>query len=250
MTSVKRHFGMIGALGRVALDSAFPPQCPSCRDLVAANGNFCAACFEKLRMITTPMCPRCGIPFTVMMEHGLQCADCLTKPPFFEQARAVMVYDAVSAPLISALKFHDQWTGIAQHAAMMVGAGGEVLRGADFLVPVPLHWRRLFHRKYNQSALLAYGISVRTGIPCAPELLQRVRATTPQMKLDRAMRRGNVKKAFAISPQVRARLEGKVLVLVDDVITTGSTVDACAQALKKAGAKEVRVLALARTVRE
>ena len=131
---------------------------------------------------------------------------------------------------------------------MMAGAGSELLAGADCLVPVPLHWRRLVRRKFNQSAVLAFAIAARSGVACVPELLVRMRATVPQMELDRATRLRNVKKAFAVPDA--ARVQGKIVVLVDDVITTGSTVDACARVLKKAGAKEVRVLALARTVKD
>ena len=180
----------------------------------------------------------------------MQCPLCLESPPHYSMARAVMVYDVISAPIVSALKFHDQWAGLDRHATMMAGAGSRVLEGADMLVPVPLHWRRLVKRKYNQSALLAYSIGKRAGLACAPHLLQRVKATPPQMQLDRATRLKNVTSAFAVPRDVHAQVKGKIVVLVDDVITTGATVDACAATLKKAGAKEVRVLALARTVKE
>ncbi len=125
-----------------------------------------------------------------------------------------------------------------------------MLDQADYLVPVPLHWRRLMKRKYNQSALLAYGIGKETGIFCAPHLLRRIRATVPQMALDRGTRKKNVRKAFAVPVEILPYVRDKVIVLVDDVITTGATVDACALAFKEAGAKEVRVLALARTVKD
>ncbi len=180
----------------------------------------------------------------------MQCPDCLATPPAFSKARAALVYDAVSAPLVSALKFQDQWAGLGRHAQMILGAGSDLLRGADALVPVPLHWRRLLRRKYNQSALLAYSISAQSGVACAPALLQRVQATPPQMRLDRATRLRNVKNAFMVPPEHVPQVAGKTLVLVDDVITTGATVEACAHALKQAGASEVRVLALARTVKE
>lgn len=252
MTSLKRHafFEMAASAARLLADVAFPPRCPSCRGEVTGNGNFCVTCFEKLRMISDPLCHHCGIPFVVSVEAESLCPDCLVVRPEFDKARAAMVYDKVSGPLISALKFHDQWAGIERHAQMMLGAGGALLAGADHLVPVPLHWRRLMKRKYNQSALLAYGLSKRTSIRCSPELLQRIRATKPQMRLDRKLRAQNVKKAFAVPDAMHAQIRDKVIVLVDDVITTGATVNACAQALKAAGAREVRVLALARTVKE
>lgn len=253
MTSMKRYksvFSLAASAAQLVADIAFPPSCPSCHGAVEAEGNFCAACFAKLRMITAPLCQCCGIPFVFAVEEVMRCPECLESPPAFDMARSALVYDAVSAPLISALKFSDQWSGLARHARMMVGAGGDALKEADLLLPVPLHWRRLVRRKYNQSALLAYSISAQVKIPCAIGILQRVRPTPPQMRLDRKTRLRNVRKAFAVSPAAMAEIMGKTVVLVDDVITTGATADACARVLKKAGAKEVRVLTLARTVKE
>ena len=196
------------------------------------------------------MCACCGIPFVVPVAEGTQCPMCLETPPQFDRARAAMVYDAISAPLITTLKFHDQWAGIHRMATMMRAAGGALLTEADMMIPVPLHWRRLFARKYNQSALLAYELSRMTGVPCAPDVLRRVRYNRPQMRLDRATRLTNVRRAFGVSASASAQIQGKTVLLVDDVITTGATADACAKTLKKAGAGAVHVLALARTVRE
>lgn len=238
------------ALLRLVTDVVYPPRCPSCRAHVAADGNFCAACFSALRMIDAPLCACCGIPFVVAADADLRCPECLDSPPDFSAARAALVYDATSAPLISALKFHDQWAGLARYVQMMLRLGRPLLEGADMLVPVPLHWRRLIARKYNQSALLAYGVSQQTGIVCMPELLTRVRYTRPQMRLDRKTRLANVKHAFAVPDARQAMLHDKTVILVDDVVTTGATANACARALLHAGAREVRVLALARTVRE
>ncbi len=238
------------AIARLAADMVFPPRCPSCREYVAADGNFCSTCFSKLRIIDAPFCACCGIPFVVAIEADMRCPTCLDTPPDFDVARAAMVYDAISSPLISALKFHDQWAGLERYVQMMLRLGRPCMVGADMLVPVPLHWRRLLRRKFNQSALLAYGLSAQTGVACVPEMLQRVRYTKPQMRLNRATRLANVKRAFAVPEGAAALLHDKVVVLVDDVVTTGATANACARALKKAGAREVRVLALARTVKE
>lgn len=238
------------ALMHMVTDTVFPPRCPSCQDYVAADGNFCAACFAQLRMIEAPLCACCGVPFVIVAEADTRCPACLDTPPDFSMARAALVYDAVSAPLVTALKFRDQWAGLERYVQMMLRAGQPVLAGADMLVPVPLHWRRLWQRRFNQSALLAYGISQHSGIACTPNLLQRVLYTKPQMRLDRAERLRNVKRAFAVPVAAQPLLQGKVVVLVDDVVTTGATANACARALKTAGASEVRVLALARTVRE
>ncbi|MFM9891108.1 MAG: double zinc ribbon domain-containing protein [Rickettsiales bacterium] len=240
----------VAPLWGALLDMAFPPSCPSCREPVTAEGNFCAPCFDKLRIIAAPVCEACGIPFPVAVEAGARCAECLDTPPQFHAARAALVYDATSAPLISALKFHDQWAGLARYVTLMRGAGGALFDNVDVIVPVPLHWRRMLKRRYNQSALLAYGLGRASGLPVEPNLLQRVRFTPPQMRLDRATRLKNVVGAFAVAPHAAARLSGKTVLLIDDVVTTGATANACARVMLDGGAKEVRVLALARTVKE
>ena len=239
----------MASLAHMLFDMIYPPRCPSCRDYVAADGNFCSPCFDKLHLITAPMCVVCGIPFELTIEDDAQCPLCLEASPSYDTARAVMVYDAISAPLVSTLKFNDQWAGLRRHAAMMSAVGSDSLKGADLLIPVPLHWRRLLGRRFNQSALLAFTLSQMTSIPCDAQVLVRIKHTTPQMRLKRKERLTNVKKAFALISGEEHRLAGKRVVLVDDVITTGATAEACALILKKAGAVRVDVLALARTVK-
>lgn len=238
---------LIAASARMLLDLVFPPVCPSCRQPVDALHNFCAPCFSKLRLIAAPLCSCCGIPFAIPVEG--QCPTCLAEPPSFHRARAVMVYDAVSAPLITTLKFHDQWAGLERYAAMMAAAGPMVVE-ADYIVPVPLNWRRLWRRKYNQAALLAYALARHSAVPVLPDALRRLRATTPQMRLPRHERLKNVRGAFAVADAALPKLQNKTILLVDDVVTTGATVEACAVALRNAGAKQVDVLSLARTVKE
>jgi ComF family protein len=240
----------VAALVQWAGDVIYPPRCPSCRTYVAADGNFCAECFSKLRMIDAPQCACCGIPFVVAVGADTRCPACLSNPPEFDVGRAALVYDAISAPLVTALKFHDQWAGLERYGQMMLRVGRPLLDGADVIIPVPLHWRRLLTRKFNQSALLAFALSAHSGVPCQPEWLRRVRYTRPQMHLDRATRLKNVARAFAVSEDASALLRDKIVVVVDDVVTTGATANACARVLKHAGAREVRVVALAQTVKE
>ncbi len=240
---------LLGLL-QMGLDVLFPPRCPSCRAYVAAQGNFCAACYAKLRQIHPPLCTRCGTPFAFTVEAEMECPECLAHPPVYAMARAALAYDATSAPLIRALKFHDQWANLDRYVTLMQQAGVDVLAGAELLIPVPLHWRRLLKRRFNQSALLAYRLSARTGIPCVPNVLLRVRYTPPQMRLDRKTRLRNVRRAFAVPLAARSQLKGKTVLLVDDVVTTGATITACCKALRKAGVREVRVLSLAKTIRE
>lgn len=241
MTSLKPLLAM-------AADLAFPPRCPSCRASVSAQGNFCGDCFASLKQIADPQCDACGIPFAVPMDAGSQCPECLADPQHFDHVRAALVYDGVCAPLVRQLKFHDQYGGIGRYARMMQASLGALAARVDLLVPVPLHWRRLVLRRYNQSALLAFELARRMGQPCLPGALRRVRHTQPQMRLPRAQRLTNMRRAFAVPEGMQ--LHGKTVLLVDDVITTGATVSACAEALKNAGAAAVFAVALARTVKE
>lgn len=250
MRILRTTIHMTAAVARLGVDMVYPPRCPSCRAYVTADGNFCPECFSRLRMIDAPHCACCGIPFVVAVDATTRCPTCLEAPPDFDVARAALVYDGISAPLITALKFHDQWAGLERYTQMLLRVGKPLLEGADMVIPVPLHWRRLLRRKFNQSALLAYAISAQSHVPCQAALLMRVQYTKPQMRLDRATRLKNVKRAFAVRASADHLLHDKVVVLVDDVVTTGATANACARALKQAGAREVRVLALARTVRE
>ena len=251
MRALHQQFGAIAGLMRLVVDIAYPPRCPSCREYVGADGNFCGPCFNRLRVIEAPLCQCCGIPFVIAMEdEHLLCPECLDEKPEFDSVRAALVYDTISGPLVTSLKFNDQWAGLTRYTHMMLRLGRPLMKEADMLVPVPLHWRRLTKRKFNQSALLAYGISRHVELPCVPEMLRRVVHTKPQMRLDRATRLKSVKNAFAVPESMRDLLQGKIVVLVDDVVTTGATVNACARVLKQAGAKEVRVIALARAVKE
>lgn len=250
MSATANMLELVKGSTRLLTDAIFPPRCPSCHGYVAAKGNFCAPCFQQLKMIEAPLCACCGVPFAVPVMEEALCPQCLDDHPEFDVARSALVYDAISAPLVTALKFNDQWANLERYVQLMLRAGGSLLEGADMLVPVPLHWRRLLQRKFNQSALLAYGIQRKIGIVCAPELLQRVLYTKTQMRMTREERLKNVKRAFAVPDFAHELLRNKIVVLVDDVVTTGATANACAKAMKAAGAKEVRVLALARTVRE
>lgn len=240
------RFERAAALGGWLLDVAFPPSCPACHAAVSAQDNFCSDCFAALKQISAPQCACCGIPFVFDSGADAQCPECLASPPSFDTARAPLVYDAISAPLIRGLKFHDRYTGLQRATAMMIAAHGN--RPVDLIVPVPLHWRRLVMRRFNQSALLGFALARLLAVPCLPSALKRTRYTTPQMRLPRAERLKNVRNAFAVGDG--ASVAGKHVLLVDDVVTTGATVAACASALKKAGALSVHVLALARTVKE
>lgn len=235
------------AVSHLLLHQLFPPHCPACGVPVAAGGNLCPECFGALHHITAPLCACCGIPFALPTPEGTLCPECISTPPSFDHARAVVVYNDIAGTLVGNLKYHDRMAMLHRLAAQMQQAGGGLLANTDVLVPVPLHWRRLLKRRYNQSAWLAYQLSALSGLPCAPDALARIRHTKPQTGMPRSQRQKNLRAAFAVhAPEAVA---GKRVLLVDDVLTTGATANACANALKKAGALQVNVLAFARTVK-
>tara|TARA_R110000868_G_scaffold54982_2_gene171261 strand:- start:5318 stop:6091 length:774 start_codon:yes stop_codon:yes gene_type:complete len=235
------------AASRVA-DLALPPQCLSCGLPVSRQGGLCGPCWSGIDFISRPFCEVSGLPFAFDPGGLMVRPDVATNPPPYAKARSVMQYNDASAALVLRFKYADRMEAAPAFAGWMVRAGAEVLAGADLVLPVPLHRRRLFTRRYNQSAELARLIAAGTGLGFAPELLTRVRATRPQVGLSGDARRRNVAGAFAVPSRLASRVRGKTIVLVDDVMTTGATIDACARVLAAAGATELRVLTLARVV--
>jgi ComF family protein len=232
---------------RLGLDSALPPLCPACRDLVTDNG-LCPACWGKLAFISAPYCPRLGIPFAYDPGPGILSMQAIADPPAYSRARAAVRYDDVARKLVHAFKYGDRLDLSPLLGRWMARAGRELLESADALVPVPLHWRRLWARRFNQSAALAEAISRESGIAVAHAALRRVKATPQQVGLSRTERASNVQGAFRVAPADKAAVAGRRLIVVDDVLTSGATSDACARALLRAGAAQVDVLVFARVV--
>lgn len=235
------------SVGKAALALAYPPSCPACSKASSAEGNMCNSCAPHLRHIGEPLCACCGAPFPFVMEVEL-CAACMDERPAFALARAVWVYNDVSRAMISALKFRDRSTDIERYGVLLAQAGRDILKGAHVIIPIPLHWRRLMERRYNQSAWLAYALAAQLDMPVDVRALKRVRYTTPQVRLSFDARKKNMRGAFAVRDV--ERVKGRVVVLVDDVITTGATIEEATRALLAAGAAEVRVLTLAKTLKE
>jgi ComF family protein len=235
------------AVLRLALDIALPTLCISCREPVAGEG-VCAACWSKLSFIAPPYCPRLGIPFVYDPGPELLSMEAIANPPAFGRARAAVRYDDVARTLVHALKYQDRTDLAAIMGRWMARAGQHLLAEADMLVPVPLHWRRGFSRRYNQSGLLARTIARQSGVAMRGEVLRRVRATEQQVGLSRTQRASNVQGAFQVSAEHQSDVAGRRVVLVDDVLTSGATVDACTRVLLRAKAASVDVLVFARVV--
>jgi ComF family protein len=188
------------------------------------------------------------MPFPYAMGDGALSAEAVARPPLFDRARAVAVYDGPARDLVTALKFNDRTDLVPLMATWMARAGAELLAGPALVVPVPLHRRRLLSRKHNQSALLANAVARLAAAEPVPDLLVRTRPTRAQVGLTARQREANVRAAFAVAPRHAGRLRGARIVLVDDVFTTGATVTAATRALLRARAASVDVLTFARVV--
>jgi ComF family protein len=230
------------------VDSLLPPQCPLCRSFVDGPKRLCAGCFSQMNFITAPYCLRCGLAFATMGEagpHG-ECLGCMRRPQQFRRARAALRYDAASQPLILPFKHADRTELAPVLAAMMARAGAALLAETDAIIPVPLHRKRHIARRYNQAALLAACLARHASKPWLPDTLMRPRATTPLGELSAGARREEVSGAFEIRPSRQSAIQGKRLLLIDDVMTSGATASACASAALQAGAAAVDVLVAAR----
>jgi ComF family protein len=245
---VVRAAAALRRAGRTALEFALPLLCPSCREPLGEGVGLCASCWSRLSLIEPPYCARLGIPFVFDPGAGLLSMEAIANPPAYDRARAAVRYDDVAASLVHQLKYGDRLDLAPMMGRWMARAGRELLADANGVVPVPLHWRRLWARRFNQSAALAGAISALCGVPVMHGGLKRVRATPQQVGLSKAERADNVQGVFRVPAEQKAEITGQRIVLVDDVLTSGATVDACARALLRAGAAHVDVLVFARVV--
>lgn len=235
-------------VGRTVLDLFYPPTCLDCHAPVATSDALCPRCFGRLRPITTPFCPRLGIPFQHDLGPGALSAEAIADPPPFERSRSAVLYNEVARAIVSRMKYGDRPELAGFCARLMHRAGHELWSDDAVLVPVPLNRWRLLSRRYNQSTELARALGRLTGIAVEPSLVRRHRNTRQQVGLTRDARHRNVAGAFRAHPDLITRLNGRRVILVDDVITTGSTIAAITRTLTKAGVDKVDVISFARVV--
>jgi ComF family protein len=241
---------VLRSLAHAALDTVFPPACVNCRESTGASGSLCAACWSQVRFIERPFCDRLGTPFAMDLGNdGLLSPEAVADPPVYARARAVAHFeDGPVRRLVHPLKYSDRLELAKPLGAWMARAGNEILAEAEVLVPVPLHRRRLAVRRFNQAHALAQAISAQCGVPADPFILARVKPTPSQVGLSRSQRALNLQGAFRVVDGKAARIEGRAVVLIDDVMTSGATANAASRALLRSGAKRVDVLVFARAI--
>jgi ComF family protein len=242
----ERLLGAAKAVLARTVDAVLPPVCLACRMPVADPHALCARCWVDLRLIERPYCERLGIPFGYDLGAGALSAEAIARPPPYDRARTAVLFDGKARDLVHDLKYNDRPDLGRFMGRLMARAGRDVLPGADLLVPVPLHPHRLLQRRFNQSQILAAGIARVTGLPVDALSLERVKATAAQVGLTGEQRRDNLQGAFKVKPTAKALLAGRAVVLVDDVLTTGATVEAATRALRRVGVRSVDVLTFAR----
>ena len=236
---------MLRALGTTVVDMIFPPRCLACHEPTDAPHGLCAACWRDTHFIVGAACCKCGAPLMGEAGEDDVCERCRRHPPAWDRGAAAVVYGGAAKRVVLGLKHGDRLDAARPLGGWMARAGGRLIAEADLIAPTPLHWRRLISRRYNQSAELARRIGAIGGRRVVPDLLTRRRATAPQSG-DRTARAANLADAIVVTRRRRTLVEGCAVLLVDDVLTSGATFSACAEALRAAGAARVDVLALAR----
>jgi ComF family protein len=236
--------GFLKAGARLALDFALPPRCAGCGTIVGDVHSFCADCWTKVEFLGEGGCTTCGLPLEA--TEAELCGVCLATPPRIARTRAAVAYGDLSRGLAIRLKYGRK-VALARTMARYMAP---LIREADrdsILLPVPLHRSRLWRRGFNQSALVARELSRRLDLHTDPLALRRLKRTPPLKGMSSLQRRRTVAGAFKVAD--KAAIAGKIVILIDDVLTTGSTADACARALQRAGAARVELITWARVVR-
>ena len=232
-----------------AIDAVLPPRCIITGDEVATQGTLSPRAWADLDFIGAPLCACCGMPFELAVGEDALCAACLAETPAYTTARAALKYNDASRAMILGFKHGDKTHAVVSFMPWLLRAGAALWPVCDLIVPVPLHTYRLLARRYNQSALIAFELGKQTGKPVLADALLRVRHTPVQGHLKASERAENVRKAFRVNPARAGDLQGKTILLVDDVYTTGATAQECARTLRAGGAADVHVLTVARVVK-
>lgn len=228
------------------LEIFFPTHCISCEKIISQDALFCSDCWQKLQFITNPKCKICSYPFDVEISFVEPiCSRCLIKKPFYDKAITIFRYNKIIRKIIGDLKYRDQ-TFLAKKLGKILAekAKSEIIE-ADIIIAIPLHKKRLQKRKFNQVTMICKNLDKSKFIS---DFLQRRLNTIPQIQLRKKEREKNLKRVFIVNKKYLDLVKDKKILLLDDVMTTGATLDNCAKELKRRGAKEVKVLTIAKTV--
>jgi ComF family protein len=233
------------------LNVFFPNHCLNCENIINEEALFCAVCWGKLQFITDPKCKICSYPFEIELigkSSSLPCASCIKDPPHFDKVITIFRYNEIIKKVISDLKYRDQ-TFIAKKISKLIfNKIKPELDNIDIITIVPLHLNKLKKRKFNQVAMISKEIIKFDSKKYIPNLLFRTKETKTQVKLTQKQRQANIKKAFMVNRKHQDAILDKTILLIDDVMTSGATIEACAKALKKRKVKKIIVLTLAKTV--
>jgi len=237
---------------QTAIRAVFPPECLCCSDRVESAFAICGKCWGDTPFVVGAICGLCGVPLPGKAERHevLRCDDCLSIARPWQAGRAVFVYAGNARRLVLGLKHGDRADVARAAGPWLARAGADLLAGDPLIVPMPLHWRRLLTRRFNQSALLAHALARETGLQCLPDGLVRVRATPPQDNRNLEARFANLQGAIRPHPRRGAQLAGRKVLLIDDVMTSGASLAAATGACLDAGATGVCVMALARVAKD
>lgn len=230
----------------------FPPKCILCGKIIEEYDTLCPKCWEKVEFIQKPFCNKCSTPLQVKISDEDLCANCLKEMPLYIKSRSAIVYNEESAKIIFKFKFYDDLHTKKFIAKNMLKASQDIINNIDVLIPIPLHKKRLIHRKYNQALILANEIGQLSNKKVIYNFLKKKQNTTPQAKLTGIERTKNIKDKFCINPKYLkdiSNYKNLNFAIIDDVMTTGSTINECVKVLNKAGIKNVYAITFAKTVK-
>jgi ComF family protein len=230
------------------LGLVFPSKCLVCNDIVGVESRLCFDCWKKVEFISNPSCSKCGYPFEFDIGEPMLCGSCADEPLVFDKAMSVFRYGEISKVLVHKLKYSDK-LHIAKYLATLMLNKIQAKNGSfDFIIPVPMHRKKLRRRLYNQAALIAKHISSLSGIPFLPNGLTKTLYHVPQTGLRRELRKENVRNSFGVTKKYSNVIIGKNILLIDDVYTTGATINECSKVLKSALCNNITVATVARVI--
>lgn len=242
---IKLLLKTLSVIYKTIIDYILPPRCFSCKELTFCNDGFCAPCFNKLNFVTTPHCSICGYALTISVLDNMICGKCLFEKPVYDKARSLLKFDQNSQKLIHNFKYYDDTSAAELFAKLLYTKYKTELFDIDYIVPVPMHKLKRLIRMYNQAQILAKELSLISSKPLRNDILNKTKFTKSQARLSKIERQRNLIDSIKIRSNIN--LKDKSILIVDDVMTTGSTVSKCAQILKKAGAKKIYIVTIAMT---